>query len=108
MPNINVAPKPGNPNTSMQPNSSFGNRPGISSNLNQNTNTPAPLSENEEFILNSFENFRGMYFECYPDENKQKDFNNKIIALSNKLKNHDIKQNVLNLLIDFINGIFLK
>ena len=69
-----------------------------------NQNTPVPLSESEEFILKSFEKFRDNYFECFNDETKQKDFNNKIIALSKKLNNHDIKANLLNILTEFING----
>lgn len=76
-----------------------------------NQPTPAPiLTENEEFVLNSFEKYRELYNSVYQDENKQKDFNNKIDALDKKLKNHEVKQNVLNILIEFINGkiLFLK
>lgn len=78
------------------------NRPNTSS-MNTNQNTQAPLSDSEEFVLKSFEKFRDHYFECFNDETKQKDFNNKIISLQNKLKNHELKQNLLNILGEFIN-----
>jgi hypothetical protein len=109
---MNIGPKPINPNvnniqqanSNSTPNNSFNNRPSSSA---VNQSLPAPLSESEEFISKSFEKFRDNYFECFPDETKQKDFNNKIIALSNKLKNHDLKQNLLNILTEFINGIYI-
>jgi hypothetical protein len=63
------------------------------------------MTESEEFVMNGFERFRELFCSVYPDENKHKDFNTKIQALNNKLKNHDIKQNLLNLLTEFINGI---
>lgn len=100
MPNVNVGPKPGNMNPNIQSPSPYNKA--SSSIVNQNT--PVPLSESEEFILKSFEKFRDNYFECFNDETKQKDFNNKIIALTKKLNNHDIKANLLNILTEFING----
>lgn len=67
--------------------------------------TPTPiLTESEESILNAFERYKQLYTSVYQDDNKQKDFNSKIQALSNKLRNHEIKQNLLNILIEFING----
>jgi len=70
--------------------------------INQPSLTPI-LSENEEFVFNAFEKYKDLYASVYLDENKQKDFNSKILALHNKLKNHDIKQNLINVLMEFIN-----
>ena len=103
MPNLNVGPKPIMNFNNQTPSSNF-NRPNNTTSVNQNT--PAPLSESEEFVLKSFEGYRDSYFETFSDETKQKDFNNKIVSLSNKLKNHDVKQNLLNILTEFINGKF--
>lgn len=67
--------------------------------------TPSPiLTDSEEFVLNAFERYRELYASIYQDDNKQKDFNSKIQALQNKLRNHEVKQNVLNILNEFING----
>ncbi len=67
--------------------------------------SPSPiLTESEDIVSNAFEKYRELYASVYQDENKQKDFNSKIQALHNKLKNHEVKQNLLNILVDFING----
>ena len=104
MPKMNV-PNSGNINSNNQTPSNF-NRP-ASNPVNQNT--PVPLNEAEEFILKSFEGFRDRYCETFSDETKQKDFNAKIVSLSKKLNSHEVKQNLINILTEFINGknIFL-
>ena len=126
-PTINP-PKPNFNNPSLpkqQPQSPFGkiesntNLPNTNTNTNTNTNMnrlSSPMSSNsssqgnvvvmsadEENVFNSFENFVNIYNGVYPDENKQKDFYNRASSLFTKLKNHEIKPNLLRLLIDFIN-----
>ncbi len=105
-------PRPNLPNKPMQssqpiqhPNST------ISSNQIHRQPSPAstnsgnaqPLNADEELVYNSFEKFISLYNGIYPDENKQKDFFNRASALLTKLKNHEIKPNLLRLIIDFIN-----
>ena len=69
MPNLNVGPKPIMNFNNQTPSSNF-NRPNNTTSVNQNT--PAPLSESEEFVLKSFEGYRDSYFETFSDETKQK------------------------------------
>lgn len=71
---------------------------------NQNVAAVPVLSENEEFVINAFERFTELYNNAYTEEHKQKDFNHKILSLYAKLKIHDIKPNLLNILIEFIHG----
>jgi protein transport protein SEC31 len=71
-----------------------------------NSGNAQPMNADEELIYTSFEKFISIYNGIYPDENKQKDFFNRASALLTKLKNHEIKPNLLRLLIDFINCKF--
>ena len=101
MPNVNLHSNSnliGN-NTTFNP-----NVPKNVQNLSQQPTPVESLTENEENVLNSFERYKELYNNAYRDENKQKDFNNKIVALGNKLKNHEVKPNVLNILNEFIIG----
>jgi protein transport protein SEC31 len=59
------------------------------------------MSADEEFIYQAFENYQQAYNSVYQDETKQKDFNNKISSLFQKLQSHDFKPNLIGLLIEF-------
>jgi len=61
------------------------------------------MNQDEEIVHNSFEKFLTLYNSIYPDENKQKDFYQRVVPLLTKLKNHEIKITLLKLLIEFIN-----
>jgi protein transport protein SEC31 len=63
-----------------------------------------PMSTEEELVHSSFEKFIDLYNSSYPDDNKQKDFFNRVSPLLTKLKNHEIKINLLKLLVEFINS----
>lgn len=102
MPNISTPSAPNLGGIKLQ--SPYNPLPGTQKVASQSNPTPI-LSETEEFILNAFERYREVYSSLYQDENKQKDFNSKIQALNNKLRNHDVKQNLLNVLMEFINGM---
>lgn len=71
------------------------------------TNTSTPMSQDEEFISNAFENYVTLYNNSYSDETKQKDFYNKVSSLFTKLKNHELKINLLKILVDFVNRIII-
>lgn len=75
-----------------------------SSHSSQQGNKEPVLTIDEEFIYTSFEKLINLYNSTYPDDNKQKDFYKKVSALWAKLKNHELKINLLKLVIDFING----
>lgn len=101
MPNVSV-PSVANMG-GMKVQSPYNPLPGTQKVASQSTTTPI-LTETEEFVLNAFERYREVYASLNQDENKQKDFNTKIQALHNKLRNHEVKQNLLNILMEFING----
>lgn len=61
-----------------------------------------PMSQEEEYIYESFEKYIDVYKTEVTDENKQKAFNNKVDSLYLKLKNHEIKPYLIRLLTDFI------
>jgi hypothetical protein len=63
------------------------------------------LNQDEELVYNSFEKYLTLYNTTYTDENKQKDFNSRVTPLLTKLKNHEVKINLLKLLIEFVNRI---
>lgn len=65
------------------------------------------MDADEEFIYSSFERLQNLYNSVFQDDNKQKDMANKILVLHNKLRNHELKINILKLLINFINGMFI-
>jgi hypothetical protein len=69
-----------------------------------NTNENTPLSQDEEYVYNGFEKIISDYNAVIRDENKQKDFYNKISSLFPKLKNHELKINMIKLLIEFVDG----
>jgi hypothetical protein len=75
----------------------------LASPISTNSGNANPMNADEEFVYTSFEKLIGIYNGVYTDENKQKDFVNRASALLNKLKNHEIKTNLLRLLMDFIN-----
>ncbi len=64
-----------------------------------------PMNQDEETVHSSFEKFLTIYNATYTDENKQKDFYQRVVPLLTKLKNHEIKITLLKLLIEFINCI---
>jgi hypothetical protein len=66
-----------------------------------------PMTQEEEFIFNSFENYINLYNTSNTDENKQKDFSNKLASLFLKLKSHDLKLILIKLLVEFINGNYI-
>lgn len=81
-------------------------RPNI---LNQNNNKTTnniqenqEMSADEETVYNGFEKLVSLYIASGIDENKQKDFNNKINTLFNKLKGKELKQNIIKPLVDYV------
>ena len=62
-----------------------------------------PLTPDEEMVYNYFNNYIETYNSVYKDENKRKDFTNKINALLKKLENHEIKNSLIKYLQDFMN-----
>ena len=62
-----------------------------------------PMSQDEEMVYNYFNNFIEIYNNTYKDENKRKDFANKVNALLKKLENHEIKNSLIKYLQDFMN-----
>ena len=61
-----------------------------------------PMNQDEQSIHDYFENVVNVYNSVYTDENKQKDFGSKIEVLLRKLENHELKNNVIKLLIEFM------
>ena len=61
-----------------------------------------PMNQDEQSIHDYFENVVNIYNSVYTDENKQKDFGSKIEVLLKKLENHELKNNVIKLLIEFM------
>ena len=64
------------------------------------------MNQDEETVHISFEKYLTIYNSTYTDENKQKDFYQRVVPLLTKLKNHEIKIILLKLLIEFINCKF--
>ena len=62
-----------------------------------------PLTPDEEMVYNYFNNYIETYNSVYKDENKRKDFSNKVNALLKKLENHEIKNSLIKYLQDFMN-----
>ena len=62
-----------------------------------------PMNQDEEMVYNYFSNYIDIYNNAYRDENKRKDFTNKVNALLKKLENHEIKNSLIKSLQDFIN-----
>lgn len=60
------------------------------------------MNEDEKTLYAYFEKIQDTYNSAYPDENKQKDFGNKINVLLSKLMNHELKTNLLKGLLEFI------
>ena len=79
-------------------NTNFGNQ----SNNNNNEQEEITMSNEEQNIYNYFENIVNVYNNVYPDENKRRDFLNKINALLEKLKKHEINQNLIKLLEEYM------
>lgn len=108
--------KMASPNQSMSNVSGYSNTNQMTPNMNQmnmmnqqqsqQQTQLQPMNQDEEYIFNAFEKYVALFNNTYPDENKQKDFNGKLSSLFSKLKNHELKVNLLKLLIDFINGKF--
>lgn len=71
-----------------------------SQNISQVSSTP--MTQDEELVYNGFEKFQNLYCSAYNDENKQKDFVNKLSPLFSKLKGHELKQNIINNLKEFV------
>lgn len=66
--------------------------------------TSVPMNETEELVFNAFEKYKEFYEANFPDENKTKNFNNKLSSLGIKLKNHQINPNLLSILVDYVNA----
>ena len=62
-----------------------------------------PMNQDEENVYNYFSNYIEIYNNAYKDENKRKDFSNKVNALLKKLENHEIKNSLIKSLQDFMN-----
>ena len=62
-----------------------------------------PLNQDEEAVYNYFQNSIEIYNSVYKDENKRKDFANKVNALLKKLESHGIKNSLIKNLQEFIN-----
>ena len=60
--------------------SSFQNNPQFPNQNTQNEQEEIPMNNDEENIYNYFENIVNVYNNVYPDENKRRDFLNKINA----------------------------
>ena len=77
----------------------FGNQPVKS---DTQSNHSVSMTPDEENIHAYFEKMVNVYNAAYPDENKQRDFKIKIDVLLNKLQLHEIKPNLIKLLLDFM------
>ena len=62
-----------------------------------------PMNQDEEMVYNYFNNYIETYNEAYKDENKRKDFANKVNALLKKLENHEIQNSLIKYLQEFMN-----
>lgn len=59
------------------------------------------LTAEEEYVINFITGFTDLYNSTYPDEIKQRDFASKISIMMNKINGHEVKINLLQLIIDF-------
>jgi hypothetical protein len=111
IPPKNPLPKPVNPLqnlTKPETSTPLNNKlPSSSISSQSSQSNTQPMSTEEEFVHSAFEKFIDLYDSSYPDDNKQKDFFNRVSPLLTKLKNHEIKTNLLKLLIEFINCIII-
>ena len=98
--NISNVPHFGNNN--IDKGNSFQNNPQFPNQNTQNEQEEIPMSNDEQNIYNYFENIVNVYNNVYPDENKRRDFESKIVVLLGKLKKHEIKHNLMKLLEEFI------
>ena len=98
--NISNVPHFGNNN--IDKGNSFQNNPQFPNQNIQNEQEEIPMSNDEQNIYNYFENIVNVYNNVYPDENKRRDFESKIVVLLGKLKKHEIKHNLMKLLEEFI------
>ena len=64
---------------------------------------PESLTSDEEMVYNYFNNYIETYNSIYKDENKRKDFGNKVNVLLKKLENHEIKNSLIKYLQEFMN-----
>ena len=62
-----------------------------------------PMTPDEEMLHNYFSNSIETYNSVYKDENKRRDFANKVNVLLKKLENHELKNSLIKYLQDFIN-----
>ena len=62
-----------------------------------------PLNQDEETVYNYFSKYIEIYNSIYKDENKRKDFANKVNILLKKLENHEIKNSLIKNLQEFMN-----
>ena len=62
-----------------------------------------PMNQDEEMVYNYFNNYIETYNATYKDENKRRDFSNKVNALLKKLENHEIQNSLIKYLQEFMN-----
>ena len=102
-------PPPINNNNLQQNNINQFNEPQFGKKINEpvqkevNEIKSEPMNQDEEMVYNYFSNYIDIYNNAYRDENKRKDFANKVNALLKKLENHEIKNSLIKSLQDFIN-----
>lgn len=93
-------------------------QPQLQQQVNQPTNekVTTQMSEEEESVYKGFERMQEVYNSAYvnmlinsqTDENKQKQFGNMINILHGKLRNKEVKINLLRLLTEFLNCNYKK
>ena len=82
------------------------------------SDTYSGLTDDEEFVFKGFERLQDKFNSVIvkffilniliqKDENKQKQFNSKVIVLQEKLKKKDVKITLIRILIDFLTRIFI-
>lgn len=69
-----------------------------------NTNSEPVLDNDEQTIISKFDSYIVMYNSVYTDNTRQKDFKEKVEILKLKISRQEIKQNVKQLLIQFISS----
>ena len=69
-----------------------------------NTNSEPVLDNDEQTIISKFDSYIQMYNSVYTDNTRQKDFKEKVEILKLKISRQEIKQNVKQLLIQFISS----
>ncbi len=77
--------------------------------IEEEEQSPPSYTPDEEYVLNWVSNFTDVYNAQYPDDKEQKDFSSKMLIMTAKLGNHEVKPNLLKLVIDFAKSkLFLK